>query len=68
VKAETFGDEIHTDKKIEMKTMLSMPRTSSRTVNVNSPIHAFGSLSHSMNDRSVYRRGARRARSYAKYR
>ena len=30
-----------------MKTMLSMPSTSSRTVNVNSPIHAFGSVSHS---------------------
>src|SRR5436190_20515687 len=30
-----------------MKTMLSMPSMSSRTVNVNSPIHAFGSVSHS---------------------
>jgi hypothetical protein len=33
--------------------MLSMPRTSSRTVNVNSPIHAFGSLIQSMNVQST---------------
>ena len=36
-----------------MKTMLSMPRTSSRTVNVSSPIHAFGSLIQSMNVQST---------------